>query len=451
MYIFQFETLSYDSSISDDRIKSSINSIFNGDYLGNFTDSFLEAGKISNVNPIYLASLSKEEVANGSAPGTAINGEHNGMYNFYNIGANSGTDPVYNGLNFAANTDEYTLRPWNTEYKAIVGGAKWIYKNYVEPGQDTSYFKKFDVVYNYLKSIGRTPTHLNYSHQYMQNIKAPSSEAVTTYRSYYTNNMLGLSYTFYIPVYNNMPSKTTLPTKTGWPNNYLSNLVINGNSVAGFDGGVETYNYDLDINNPTLKLEASSVSNKANISGTGTFTISNDITKTIKVTAENGDVKNYKINVKLVGTHLEDPINVQITLNNAGIKNGDKYITGISVGTDISVIKNKISNANSNAIVTLTSSSGNEKNNGIIATGDKIEVKVGSDDKLYEVVVYGDVNGDGKISATDYVRIKNNIMGTSSLSGVYKEAADVDRNGKVAATDYVKIKNNIMGTGTIVQ
>ena len=373
------------------------------------------------------------------------------MYNFYNIGSNSGDSPVYNGLKFAANTDDYTLRPWNTEYKAIVGGAKWIFKNYVEPGQDTSYFKKYNVVYNYLKSIGRTPTYSNYAHQYMQNIKAPSSEATTTYRSYYKNDMLGLSYTFYIPVYNNMPSSTVLPTKEGWPNNYLSSLTINGNNVAGFDGGVETYNYNLDINNPKLKLEAKSVSSTAKIEGLGTFNITSKTTKNIKVIAQNGDAKTYKINVTLTGNKLDSPIDVVTTLNNAGVKNGNKYITGISVGTDISVIKNKITNANSSAAVSLMSSNGNTKNSGVVSTGDKVKITVGSETKTYEIVIYGDVNGDGKISAVDYVRIKNNIMGTSSLSGSYKEAADVDRNGKVAATDYVKIKNNIMGSGTISQ
>ena len=42
-------------------------------------------------------------------------------------------------------------------------------------------------------------------------------------------------------------------------------------------------------------------------------------------------------------------------------------------------------------------------------------------------------------------------MGNSSLSGVYMEAADINKDGNVKATDYVKIKNHIMGTGNISQ
>ena len=38
-----------------------------------------------------------------------------------------------------------------------------------------------------------------------------------------------------------------------------------------------------------------------------------------------------------------------------------------------------------------------------------------------------------------------------NLTGSYKESADVDKNGKVSAVDYAKIKNYIMGYGEIKQ
>lgn len=451
MYIFQFQTLSYDSSISDESLTDSVSVIFKDDYLSNYVSDFVEAGKTSLVNPIYLASLAKAEVGIGIDANTAVSGTYNGMYNFYNIGATSGENPVIRGLEYASWDDPCTLRPWDTPNKAIVGGAIWIYDNYLASGQDTSYFKKYDVVYNYLMSIGRVPTHSNYIHQYMQNITAPSSEAITTYRSYSRNGILDLSYTFYIPVYDNMPEVTKLPTKKGWPNNYLAGLSINDNNVPDFDGDVEVYNYDLDINNPIIKIDATKVSKFANISGLGTFTIEEDTTKVVEVTAENGDAKEYKINIKLVGTKIEEPKDVVITLNNAGIKNGDKYITGLTVGSNIKIIKEKILIANKDAIVELKNSNDEAKNDGVVATGDKIIITVGEETRTYEIVIYGDVNGDGKIAATDYVKIKNHIMGTSTLTGVYQEAADVDKNARIGATDYVKIKNSIMGSGIIEQ
>ena len=452
MYIFQFEGLSYDDTIDDETYKNIVSNVFSGDYLYIFIDDFIKAGKESKVSPVYLASLSKQEVGVGEKPNSAISGEYNGMYNFYNIGATGDENPVINGLNFAALNDPSTLRPWDTEYKAIVGGALWMADMYIGVGQDTSFFKKWNVVYNYLIKNNKVDNpYGNYTHQYMTNIMAPSSEAYITYKSYFKAGLIDSGYIFYIPVYNNMPSKTSLPTQGGWPNNYLKNLVINGNNVTDFDGGVLEYTYYLDINNPVINISAESVSNKAKISGIGEFKLESDTVKDIIVTAENGNVRTYKLNIKLTGEKLEESIDVQTTLNNSGIKNGSKYLSGFNPGFDISKVKEKIINANKDAIVTLTGNDSKEKNGGKIFTGDKVGITVANESKEYEIVLYGDANGDGEINAIDYVKIRKYIMNTAQISGAFKEASDVNHDGEVNAIDYVKIRKFIMNTGNIEQ
>ena len=67
----------------------------------------------------------------------------------------------------------------------------------------------------------------------------------------------------------------------------------------------------------------------------------------------------------------------------------------------------------------------------------------------YTIVMLGDVNCDGKVRATDYMKIKNYIMETASLDKYQKLAADVNLDGKVRATDYMRIKNYIMETSDI--
>ena len=58
----------------------------------------------------------------------------------------------------------------------------------------------------------------------------------------------------------------------------------------------------------------------------------------------------------------------------------------------------------------------------------------------------GDANGDGKISALDYVAVKNHIMGTKTITDDAKlKAADANGDGKISALDYVRIKNMILG------
>ncbi len=444
MYIFGFEGLSYDSAISDDTYKNSINTIFAGDYLLNYTNDFLTAGKEAKVSPIYLSSLSNQEIRNGLTPGDAISGKYNGMYNFYNIGATSGANPVINGLNFAAQKDDYSLRPWDTPYKAIVGGAKWMARYYISIGQDTIYFKKWDVVANVNPNSGK-----NYEHQYQTNVEAPKTEGVSTYKAKSTNNLLNLSYNFYIPVYNNMPKETKLPNK-GNPNNYLKSLALDGKPVVDFDGAVEIYNYYT--SNTTVNVSGVTVSDKAKISGTGSYNVSQNNSIKVKVTAQNGAEKTYTINVINQNTDvpITDNSTVQEVLNDAGIKNGT-FISGITMGTDIKTIKTKITNAKETAVVTLLNNKDITKESGTIATGDKVKIKLPKEEKTYEIVIYGDVNGDGKISASDYAKVKNAFLGKVTLNNSFKEAADVNKDGKVTASDYAKIKNNFLGKSAIVQ
>ena len=91
-------------------------------------------------------------------------------------------------------------RPWTSPKKAIVGGAKFIASQYILKNQYTSYLKKFNVASSNL-----------YSHQYMGNLRAPWSEAKTSYNAYKTANILDNALVFSIPVYNNMNDAYALP------------------------------------------------------------------------------------------------------------------------------------------------------------------------------------------------------------------------------------------------
>ncbi len=56
----------------------------------------------------------------------------------------------------------------------------------------------------------------------------------------------------------------------------------------------------------------------------------------------------------------------------------------------------------------------------------------------------GDANGDGKLTASDYVLIKNHIMGTTQFDQNALLRADTNGDGKVTASDYVLVKNQLM-------
>ena len=148
MYVFQFESLSYEPSA---HTLAAVNQLLTGEYLNNFSNSYMTAANESNVNPVYLASLSKQEVGGHSYPTTAISGDsftyggstYSGIYNPYNIGATSGSDAVYRGLYWATGSGNvYTTykRPWTSMDIAIRGGAIWIGENYINYKKRKHYF-----------------------------------------------------------------------------------------------------------------------------------------------------------------------------------------------------------------------------------------------------------------------------------------------------------------------
>ena len=127
-----------------------------------------------------------------------VNKSLKGIYNYYNIGA-YGSNPVIRGVVAAAGfVDDNDGTPWNTREKAIKYGASFIANGYINQGQDTLYYQKFNT--------GPNASAIRYTHQYMTNILAPASESLSTYDSYSELGLLNKAYVFKIPVYNSMPT-----------------------------------------------------------------------------------------------------------------------------------------------------------------------------------------------------------------------------------------------------
>ena len=92
------------------------------------------------------------------------------------------------------------------------------------------------------------------------------------------------------------------------------------------------------------------------------------------------------------------------------------------------------------------------ENTGAVGTGNKIAVYAnGTLVKQYDVVIYGDINGDGKLSVVDLVMMQKQILGTSQLSGAYAAAADISRDGKFSVKDLVLLQKHIINAAQIEQ
>lgn len=61
-------------------------------------------------------------------------------------------------------------------------------------------------------------------------------------------------------------------------------------------------------------------------------------------------------------------------------------------------------------------------------------------------VLRGDVNGDGKITAKDYLLAQRIVLGTYTPTPAELKRCDIDGDGKVTARDYLLIKRTVLGT-----
>lgn len=209
--IFQFEQLTYNESYHTEAAVETFlkNTFMNSNSPAPKTDMtfshiFWAIGAEQQVSPFHLAARVYQEQGQGTSP--LISGNYpgyEGYYNYFNISASGSTNEqvITNGLNYARNNG------WDNAYASILGGANVISANYIKKGQDTLYLQKFNV--------STTASNPVYTHQYMQNIAAPTSEALSMKKLYESAGALENTFVFKIPVYENMPaSPCPMPTSS---------------------------------------------------------------------------------------------------------------------------------------------------------------------------------------------------------------------------------------------
>ena len=395
--IFQFESLSF----SKVQTRQGVSSILKGTFMENmvedsdgseldYAQAFMDIGEETGVSPYHLASrVRQEQGLKGTS--SLISGTYSGYegyYNYFNVGAAGITSTLV-----IKNGLAYAKKAgWNTRYAALEGGAKILAKNYIGVGQDTLYFQKFNVVNQ--KNL--------YSHQYMANLAAAYNEGRKLGQGYADKQQ---AFVFRIPVYSGMPASAVTFTASGNPNNYLKSLSVTGQTLTPVFRG-DTTSYSLVVDS-----KVSSVVKKAGAAAE---------TEKTSVTSKTYQLKN-------------------------------KMVTGIAPGTKAATFLKKLKVTA--GTVKLFSAS-KKSVTGIVSTGNVLQVYDSKNKKVssYTLVIYGDVNGDGKINKTDLNRLNRHLNGTQKLTGCYLKAADTNRKKDgVNVLDLVYLNKHLQGKITIQQ
>lgn len=438
--VFQFLDLSYDKHITKEVIKNAAkNSFLSGKFKIDgkeytYVDAIMDAAEESDVSAMHILVTIFQEVGRGSkkSDGTyslpkAVSGTvdgYEGLYNFYNYGATDGSGAVERGLKKAREMG------WTDPRTAIIEGATIVLaNNYISAGQNTKYFYKFDVVGNEIlqESDGKKTYASKYffGHQYMTNIQDPTSQAYNLF-TYYTNeDLLDNTLTFNIPVYDDMPSQAVQQETT----------------LSKSEGDF----YWVDVNSSVnIRKSASTSSASLGTARRGMVVAkkgsSGNFYKVTYYKATSYDKSKKKWN----GTKVTGYISKEY-LKKCEEKEPeptkpfeiveDEKLVDLAPGGKVSNIKNTYKDAK------IKDSKGKEvtSTSATLATGYTVTIN----GKEYDIVVLGDVNGNGEITSSDLLGIVNHLNGNKPLKDAYKKACDANRSDTISSSDLLTVVNHL--------
>lgn len=444
--IFQFLQLTFDESQTVDGVQNILSGTWmakmsvtdnNGNSISH-AQALYEAGKEANVSPYLLASRVRQE--NGGGKSALVSGS-SGYYNYFNVGAyGSTTSAIVNrGLNTAKS------KGWDTRYKSLVGGAKILAENYVGAGKDCLYLHHWNMTASSNGVVSYSP--------YMTNMLAPVDETKTLVKSISDRSA---NYVFVIPVYDNMPSATSLPNGTGNSNFLLESLTLDDGKTTFGSFSPYTYQYSTISNKEYVVLKAKpfAATSTIKINGTDMSLVGDSVERIIMlkagmneikvtVTAQNGLSREYALNV------MKD--NGSAYYNSDYISLDGREIV-LKSGITVEQLKSKIQTLNCS--VHITDNNGKVKEDGAVCKSDDyivIKDKDGKELHKASLLIEYDVNQDGTVNADDFNYLIDFIVGNTSLSVSQVRSADLDKNDRIDAIDLGLLARELGMTGDSVK
>lgn len=199
-----------------------------------------------------------------------------------------------------------------------------------------------------------------------------------------------------------------------------------------------------DANNQNVNYSSEN-ENIAGIDSSGKITANKEGNTNIKVITQEGNFEK-QIAITVIPKLPENAI-----IFEESIKINGNEITGISPNTTVKDFLEKITTQYTIEI---------EKNDGtkltqndLIGTG--CRVKFFENDQLiieYRIILYGDINGDGKINSVDLLVLQRHILEIETLSDVFLKAGNIDKTGKrPSSIDLLRIQRHILELELIKQ
>ena len=206
-----------------------------------------------------------------------------------------------------------------------------------------------------------------------------------------------------------------------------------------------------DANNKKIIYKSENV-NIVNVDDTGLITAVKTGNTNIKVYAEEDEDICQIIKINVIEQITEDDLsfseNIKINGNEiSGIeeenRSVNKLLENIFVSEKYQVqIVDKLGNI--------------LKDEDIVGTGAKVQIYTNTDTKTlvaeYQIIIYGDVDGNGKINSVDLLKLQRHILQIEELDFISQKAGNINKNGKKpTSVDLLLIQRHILGLKLIDQ
>ena len=329
--------------------------------------------------------------------------------------------------------------PWNNQWRAIVGGAFWIGRGYINAGQDTQYSQKFNL---------DGDTYGTYWHQYMGNVYAPYYEAARVFEMYLNENLLDMPFVFKIPVLAELPEeKSPYPRSNKSLNNWLKSITVStGTLTPAFDPEVYSYTVLVDESVNTITLTAEPYHARCTINNTGKHMLApGSNTIVLEAVAERGEIRPYTVVVnrgEVDDPPEQDPFEPTVSDNYV---TRDGYLLNAAPadtpeeGRNIAGKIRAALEIPEGMTLTIRDAKGNiVSDDTLIGTGATFEWYEESSTTpcaILTLVIYGDVSGNGKINSNDMSYIIDYVYAGREVTPAQLMAMDASRNGVVNTND----------------
>ncbi len=206
-----------------------------------------------------------------------------------------------------------------------------------------------------------------------------------------------------------------------------------------------------DANNKTIKY-ISENEEIANVTETGLITANISGNTTIKVYSDEDENINKSITINVIEKISEEDLNFS-----SNIKIDGNEITGINAQNQtVEKFLENIFISEKYSLQIVDNSENILENEDLVGTGSKVQVFLNNEDKTlvceYVVIIYGDVDGNGKINSVDLLKLQRHILEIEELDFIARKAGNINKDGKnPTSRDLLLIQRHILGLQLIEQ